>query len=159
MGNGGQQYYVCQVIYILFWAENNLCFIGSVSMSENGWTSDFLCVEWFEKLFIPHMKTHGQPDKPILLIYGHGSHEADCMHKLALVNNIHLFCLPPHTTHQLQPLHVSVFGPFQNTWQKECQEVLTKMGKEVILKSHFEGCCVSLHGCKTESVQKGNNSH
>jgi len=57
------------------------------------------------------------------------------MCELALVNNIHLFCLPPHTTHRLQPLDVGVFGPLQNAWQKECQEVLAKTGKEVVLKN------------------------
>jgi len=102
---------------------------------ENGWTSDFLCTQWFEKSFIPHAKQHNTSGKLILLIYdGHGLHKADEMWELALQHGVHLFCLPPHTTHHLQPLDVGVFGPLQNAWQKNCNEFLAKTGKEVTLR-------------------------
>lgn len=52
------------------------------------------------------------------------------MIKLALEHDIHLFCLPPHTTHKLQPLDVGVFGPLQRKWQAHCDEVLTNTGQE-----------------------------
>jgi len=42
------------------WLKKNLCFTGSVSTSENGWISNFLCAEWFEKSFVPHAKAHHQ---------------------------------------------------------------------------------------------------
>lgn len=65
-------------------------------MSENGWTNDFLCTQWFRDIFIPQTKKrnikHGTPDAPILLIYdGHGSHLTDEMLCLAKENNIELF--------------------------------------------------------------------
>ena len=37
--------------------------------------------------------------------------------ELARSSNVHLFCLPPHTTHLLQPLDVGVFGPVKNAWR------------------------------------------
>ena len=36
--------------------------------------------------------------------------------KLARTSNIHLVCLPPHTTHLIQPLDVGVFGPIKSAW-------------------------------------------
>lgn len=82
-------------------------------MSENGWTDDFLCGEWFEKSFIPQATRRNTSDKPILLVLdGHGSHEKVKIIDLGLLHNIIIFCLPPHTTHMLQPLDVGVFGPF-----------------------------------------------
>ncbi|EGN98528.1 hypothetical protein SERLA73DRAFT_74730 [Serpula lacrymans var. lacrymans S7.3] len=36
---------------------------------------------------------------------------------LAVENNIQLLCIPPHTTHRLQPLDVGVFGPLQKAWE------------------------------------------
>ncbi|PCH38502.1 hypothetical protein WOLCODRAFT_66605, partial [Wolfiporia cocos MD-104 SS10] len=51
---------------------------------------------------------------------GHGSHTTKCMVELAIANNIHLFCLPPHMTHKLQPLDVGVFRPLQQKWQEHC---------------------------------------
>ena len=44
------------------------------------------------------------------------------MRALAFEHNILLYCLPPHTTHKLQPLDVGVFGPLQTAWSKHCQE-------------------------------------
>jgi hypothetical protein len=69
--------------------------------------------------------------KPILLIYdGHGSHNTIELIKLARENNIVLFCLPPHTTHKLQPLDVGVFGPFQRAWADRCDEVVEATGED-----------------------------
>jgi DDE superfamily endonuclease len=53
------------------------------------------------------------------------------MRTLALENNIHIFCLPPHTTHRLQPLDVGVFGPLQAAWQNWCNDILTETGQEI----------------------------
>jgi DDE superfamily endonuclease/Tc5 transposase DNA-binding domain len=104
---------------------------SSISTSPNGWTDDFLCTEWFWKSFIPQATARNTSGKPILLIYdGHGSHETTELIKLARENNIILFCLPPHTTHKLQPLDVGVFGPFQRAWADRCDEVVEETGKE-----------------------------
>ena len=86
-------------------------------MSENGWTDDVLCKEWFTKSFVSQAtecrKTSANPDAPILLIYdGHGSHDKYALIQEAMDNNIYLLCLLPHTTHKLQPLDVGIFGPF-----------------------------------------------
>ena len=51
------------------------------------------------------------------------------MIELAIQNNIELFCLPPHTTHKLQPLDVGVFGPLQKAWVRQCDDYLGKTGE------------------------------
>ena len=54
------------------------------------------------------------------------------MRRLAIDHNIHLFCLPPHTTHRLQPLNVGIFGPLQQAWTKRCNEYyVTSHGREM----------------------------
>jgi len=101
-------------------------------MSENGWTNDFLCTQWFWDSFIPQAKAKNTSGAPILLIYdGHGSHTTDEMRKLAEEHNIELFCLLPHTTHRMQPLDVGVFGPLQWRWQEHCDEVLEITNEEI----------------------------
>ena len=68
--------------------------------------------------------------RKILLIFdGHGSHITDKMIELAIKNNIELFCLPPHTTHKLQPLDVGVFGPLQKAWVRQCDDYLARTGQ------------------------------
>ena len=67
----------------------------------------------------------------MLVFDGHSSHLTDDIRELALKHNIELFCLPPHTTHKLQPLDVGCFGPLQNAWRKRCDSVLTETGSEI----------------------------
>jgi hypothetical protein len=50
------------------------------------------------------------------------------MIELAVENRIELFCLPPHTTHKLQPLDIGVFGPLQKNWTRQCDEYLGRTG-------------------------------
>jgi hypothetical protein len=67
-----------------------------------------------------------------LLIYdGHHSHETIELREAADKAGIHLFCIPPHTSHRLQPLDVGVFGPLQREWQKRCLLVLEETGKSI----------------------------
>lgn len=78
----------------------------------------------------------------ILLIYdGHGSHTTLDWIELACANNIILYCLPPHTTHRLQPLDVGCFGPLQIAWFNRCDEILdeTVEGMEMkdVVKEYF----------------------
>ena len=52
--------------------------------------------------------------RPILLLYdGHTSHYTAQVIAEAKEQGIYLFALPPHTSHFLQPLDKSVFGPFK----------------------------------------------
>ena len=44
----------------------------------------------------------------------------------ARANDIHLLCLPAHTTHILQPLDVSVFKSFKSNFSKACTNYLAK---------------------------------
>jgi len=101
-------------------------------MSENGWTDDFLCKEWFKKKIIPQATAQNMSDKPILLIYDvHGSHETLELIELTHEHNTILFCLPPHTTHKLQPLDVGVFGLFSCTWTEQCDEIVEDTSEEM----------------------------
>ena len=64
-----------------------------------------LYLQWFD--FFLHSIP---PTRPVLLIQdGHVSHMSVELIELARANNIHLSCLPSHTTHILQPLDVGVF--------------------------------------------------
>lgn len=106
--------------------------VQSIGLSPNGWTDDFLCLKWFEKSFIPQASKRNMSGKPIFLIYdGHGSHNTAELIRIARKNNCILFCLPPHTTHKLQPLDVGVFGPFQRAWIERCDEIVEDTGEEM----------------------------
>lgn len=102
----------------------------SIATTANGWTDDNICVKWLELSFIPAAKAHADLSNPILLIYdGHGSHVTLEMIDKARENNIILYCLPPHTTHRLQPCDVGAFSPLKRAWNKHCDHVFQTTGE------------------------------
>ncbi|CDO76318.1 hypothetical protein BN946_scf184751.g10 [Trametes cinnabarina] len=104
-----------------------------IAHSPNRWTDSFLCIEWFRKCFIPQANARRVSDAPVLLILdGHNSHITAAMRQLAIENNIHIFQLPPHTTHRLQPLDVGVFTHLQEAWLRRCNQFYnTSFGREM----------------------------
>ena len=73
--------------------------------SDSGWINADLFLEWF-KFFINNIP----PTRPVVLIQdGHSSHVSIELVELACENNIHLLCLPSHTSHILQPLDIGCF--------------------------------------------------
>ena len=83
--------------------------------SPNGWTDDELGFQWLSEHFEPHTVS----SRPRLLILdGHGSHINWKFCQFAITHNIHIMCLPAHSTHLLQPLDVGVFGPLQHYYGK-----------------------------------------
>ncbi|KIJ34157.1 hypothetical protein M422DRAFT_118962, partial [Sphaerobolus stellatus SS14] len=102
-----------------------------VTETENGWTNDAICHQWFNKVFLPLAKSRGDPTKRILLILdGHSSHETTEMLDYAYQQEVILMELPSHTTHRLQPLDVGIFGPLQHSSIKHCEE-MGVMHKEI----------------------------
>ena len=54
------------------------------------------------------------PARPVILIqHGHALHVSISLIEVARANDVHILCLPAHTTHLLQPLDVGVFKSFK----------------------------------------------
>ena len=67
--------------------------------------------KWVEKQFLPQM--HHLPQPLLLILDGHGSHMNIDMINQLVENDVHLYCLPPHTTNILQSFHVAIFHPLK----------------------------------------------
>jgi len=90
--------------------------------SESGWINGELYIDWF-KFFLQQIPAC----RPVLLIQdGHASHISIELIELAKANDVHLLCLPSHTTHILQPLDVGVFKSFKSHFSKACTKYLAK---------------------------------
>ena len=77
----------------------------------------------------------GQP--LILILDGHGSHYQPELIKFARQNEVLLFCLPPHTTHESQPLDTCVFKPLKQNWQDACHHYVQGNPGRVVTKYTF----------------------
>jgi hypothetical protein len=104
----------------------------SIGTTENGWTTDQACFEWFNHCFLPQAKARNTSGKLIaLLMDGHDSHVTRKLREHAEANGVHIYTFPSHTTHKLQPLDIGVFRPLQRAWQARCVEVLQERNVEV----------------------------
>ena len=93
--------------------------------SENGWIN--------KELFLQLLEFFISSRRPVLLILdGHSSHVTLDLIELARSNDIHLLCLPSHTSHILQPSDVGVFKSFKSFFSNECRRYIVKHPGRVI---------------------------
>ncbi len=107
--------------------------------TENGWTNNQTAIEWLKKVFIPYTQPL-TPEKRLLVLDGHGSHITDEFMLLCLQNNIQLLYLPPHSSHVLQPLDLSVFGPLKEAYRRHLGFVNQFCCSTVVGKRNFLLC-------------------
>jgi hypothetical protein len=85
------------------------------AITKSGWMESDVFETYILKIFVEETKNL---EKPVVLIYdGHNSHLTYPTIKACIENEIILICLPPHTSHALQPLDVGVFKPFKGCWK------------------------------------------
>jgi hypothetical protein len=94
---------------------------ASFAATPTGWTNDEVALEWIQKVFDPITKPKARREKRLLIVDGHGSHLN--MRFLDWCNNhsIIVACYPPHTTHRLQPLDVSLFAPLAVRYSQQLE--------------------------------------
>src|ERR1700761_1134398 len=102
--------------------------------SENGFTSNLLCIE-FLKHFIKHTKSGPDSEWKFLLMDNHGSHETGEAIQLAYENKILLYPLIAHLTHCMQPLDVGCFQPYKHWHDKAIHESLAQFDVEYGIRS------------------------
>ena len=70
-------------------------------------------------VFEPSTKPASPTQRRLLIMDGHGSHITANVIAQCMEHTIDLLILPPHTSHVLQPLDVSVFSPLKRALAAE----------------------------------------
>lgn len=86
--------------------------------TKNGWSNEDIFLVWLQ-----HFVSYTKPStaEPVLLILdNHGSHINLPAYDFCKKNNIIMLSLPPHTSHRMQPLDVTFFGPLKQAFKREC---------------------------------------
>ncbi len=84
--------------------------------TKSGWFDMFVFNDWFHKTFLPHVRK--LPGKKLLLGDNLASHISMGVIKSCRENAIEFVCLPPNSTHILQPLDVGFFSSMKAMWRK-----------------------------------------
>ena len=77
----------------------------------------YIGIQWCEGHFL---KQCGIAQPQLLILDSHSSQESLNLLTSAKANDIHLLALPPHTTHWMNPLDKTSFGPFQKEYNTVC---------------------------------------
>ena len=94
-------------------------------------------LSWFTKLFLPAV-AHLTKTAPVFLIQdGHHSHISLELIRRAGDNNIVILCLPPNTTHLLQPFDIAVFAPIKKEWKKILKQYKLETKGQKVSKEVF----------------------
>ena len=97
--------------------------------SDKGWITTELFESWLKDHFIKH----AVGSRPLLLLLdGHSTHNQPDVIRLARKNDIIILCLPPHATHEAQPLDCAVFSPLKAQWQKVVHDFIQSNPGEVV---------------------------
>lgn len=86
--------------------------------SKNGWINEEIFFEWLQH---SHNSVTSSLENPVLLVLdNHTSHISLRIHEFCRNKGIILLSIPPHTSHRLQPLDLTFYGPLKGTFGREC---------------------------------------
>ncbi|GEQ71051.1 hypothetical protein JCM33374_g4732 [Metschnikowia sp. JCM 33374] len=87
---------------------NVLPFGWRLEVSRNGWTSHDIGLRWLKNTFNPATKKNRIGKYRLLIFDGHGSHVTEEFLEACHERDIIPLCMPPHSSHILQPLDVVI---------------------------------------------------
>ena len=79
-----------------------MSFYHSIRLSSKGYMTGEISVDWIKNDFDPATQEIANGCPWLLIVDGLASHFTLSFLEYARDNNIHVLCLPPHTTHALQ---------------------------------------------------------
>lgn len=104
--------------------------IGSAHAS--GWSTNEKFLQWMQHFI--DIERPSKDHKKLLILDNHDTHCAYDAIQLAKENGIILLTLPPHTSHKLQPLDRTVYGPLKTFYDNACDEwLLTHPGETITI--------------------------
>ena len=106
-----------------WYTECNLPADWCITTTDNGWTTNTVGLDW-----IKHFDFHTAPRRKgryrLLILDGHESHHSTEFELHCQQNNIITLCMPPHSSHLLQPLDVGCFGPLKQAYGCQIEDLM-----------------------------------
>jgi hypothetical protein len=115
---GAGQYHLAN-----WYRDSNLPGNWAIATSENGWTDNEKGLEWLKHF--DRCTTKGSKNRYRLLILdGHESHHSVDFERYCKANKIITLCMPPYSSHLLQPLDVGCFSVLKQAYGREIEHLI-----------------------------------
>jgi hypothetical protein len=103
------------------WYTKALPLDWTIGVSENGWTDDRLGLVWLQNVFEKHTVHRTKGTYRLLILDGHGSHVTPEFDLFCKEHSIITLCMPPHSSHLLQPLDVGCFSVLKRLYGRQIE--------------------------------------
>lgn len=126
-----------------------------INTSSNGWTTNEIGTDWIEHF---HKLTNDQNKGAyrLLILDGHTSHHSTQFELYCQKNNIITLCMPAHSSHILQPLDVSCFGPLKKAYGRQIEDLMKASITHITKEDFLPAFYTAFHDSMTkENIQGG----
>ncbi|KAL9563829.1 hypothetical protein ACKAV7_012071 [Fusarium commune] len=115
---GAGQYHLAN-----WYRESDLPGDWAIATSPNGWTDNEIGLEWL-KHFGRCTTKQSKNRYRLLILDGHESHHSVDFERYCKANKIITLCIPPHSSHLLQPLDIGCFGLLKKAYGQEIEHLI-----------------------------------
>lgn len=125
--------------------------------SKSGWFDNVCLEDWFFTVVLPYFKN--KTGRKVIVGDNLSSHFSISVLKSCQENDIRFVCLPPNSTHLLQPLDVSFFAPMKRYWRSILTHWKTTIGRKhkTLTKTDFPKLLSKLYNRMTENDTAATN--
>ena len=126
-----------------------------INTSSNGWTTNEIGTDWIEHF---HKLTKDQTKGVyrLLILDGHSSHHSTQFELYCQENNIITLCMPAHSSHILQPLDISCFGPLKKAYGRQIEDLMKASITHITKEDFLPAFYTAFHDSMTkENIQGG----
>jgi hypothetical protein len=106
-----------------WYTECNLPADWRIATTDNGWTTNAVGLDWI-KHFDYHTAPRAKGKYRLLILDGHESHHSTEFELYCQQNNIITLCMPPKSSHLLQPLDVGCFAPLKQAYGRQVEDLM-----------------------------------
>ncbi|KAG6998152.1 hypothetical protein FocnCong_v013463 [Fusarium oxysporum f. sp. conglutinans] len=115
---GAGQYHLAN-----WYRESNLPGDWAIATTQNGWTDNEIGLEWL-KHFDRCTANRSTGRYRLLILDGHESHHSIDFERYCKEKEIITLCMPPHSSHLLQPLDVGYFSLLKKAYGREIEHLI-----------------------------------
>jgi hypothetical protein len=137
-----------------WYRESNLPATWAIATTQNGWTDNETGLEWL-KHFNRCTTNRSTGPYRLLILDGHESHHSADFQIYCEENNIITLCMPPHSSHLLQPLDVGCFGLLKKAYGREIEHLIRSSITHISKTEFFPAFYAAFQATMTEKNIKG----
>ncbi|KAG6980848.1 hypothetical protein FocnCong_v007738 [Fusarium oxysporum f. sp. conglutinans] len=137
-----------------WYRESNLPGDWAITTTQNGWTDNETGLEWL-KHFDRCIANRLVGSYRLLILDGHESHHSTDFEIYCEEHNIITLCMPPHSSHLLQPLDVGCFGPLKKAYGREIEHLIRSSITHISKTEFFPAFYAAFQATVTEKNIKG----